>query len=173
MAAVASMSAALAVTHQLRRGTGGGDYAVCSGLRRCPGLRQCGDNTDGGSGGGDIVGGGTGGPIQPHVQPSLRDGGMWSRLQVPVPYTRTDHPTRSCSRSELSYNVIPIPRPVMPLQPWVSGAANEAYEIPVHVETRGHEFEAARLSRIRLAANPRFTPTQDARSSRCGVQLYR
>lgn len=65
---------------------------------------------------------------------------MWSRLQVPVPYTRTDHPTRSCSRSELSYNVIPIPRPVMPLQPWVSGAANEAYEIPVHVETRGHEL---------------------------------
>ena len=82
----------------------------------CPGLRHCGDNTGDGTGGGDIVGGGTGGPMQPHVQPSLRDGGMRSFG------TDNTTPERTIRHvpAHVSYNAIPIPQPVMSLQPWVS-----------------------------------------------------
>jgi len=142
MAAVASMSAALAVTHQLRRGTGGGDYAVCSG---CSDVQDCGNVATiptAAPAAATLLAAAQVAPYNPMYNPlyGMEACGAGYKYRYRTP--QTDHPTRSCSRSELSYNVIPIPRPVMPLQPWVSGAANEAYEIPVHVETRGHEFEA-------------------------------
>ena len=95
----------------------------------CTGVRHSGDNPGAGTGGGDIVGGGTGGPMQPHVQPSLRDGGTRNGLQVPT----TQHPSGPSRVLAHVPNIRTIPRPVMSHQPWDShsGTAYEAYEVHV------------------------------------------
>lgn len=166
MAAVASMSAALAATHQLRRGTGG-DYAVCSGLRRCPGLRQCGDNTDGGTGGGDIVGGGTGGPMySPMYNPlyGMEACGAGYKYRYRTPERTIRHvPAHVPNFRTMSFLFLDQSCRFSP------GSAARRTRLMRYRYTSKHVVMSSRLSRIRLARNE--SPIYP--HSRCAVLALR